>query len=327
MKTNKSRLKECYFEKNRIITVNNSNNEWVEMEFLVFKPIVESTCYPYCFFDIALPVNFCMYHHNLKLAKSFLEKKEFKCTGCSSLSHIEMHDLHMETEDGMMALVRGLVEKLSYDEISELVSETTFQNYNDLQKKAVECLIYYNLAQFSKFVHDGKPEGSLLYIENRFQLDAKKFLDGYFSLKEKGKMFISAWSHHAIFQDRLDEIQEELDEIPSEVFEKCIKRSELKTLRKLRERNEITIYRGVRSDKNSCPTEGFSWTLDLNIARFFAYKYNQTCYKVYDYGYVLKAVVDPKDIYFYLNNRKEKEVVISPASVHNIEVIEKQKIS
>lgn len=82
----------------------------------------------------------------------------------------------------------------------------------------------------------------------------------------------------------------------------------------------LTVYRGCSLDELK---EGFgwplgiSWSLDKNIAEFFAYRYGGKgmC--------VLEAVVQKKNVRYYTNGRREKEVMIFPGFVEKPHIISK----
>ena len=74
----------------------------------------------------------------------------------------------------------------------------------------------------------------------------------------------------------------------------------------------VTIYRG--GNTNSTPyTNAYSWTLDINIANFFAVRRGKGP------GYIVTAEVDKKDIIEVLfEARNEKEVIVDPKDIRVI---------
>lgn len=70
--------------------------------------------------------------------------------------------------------------------------------------------------------------------------------------------------------------------------------------------NQIEIYRGERSRGDR---KGLSWTLDRNIAEWFAKRFQNN-------GYVKSGIAYKEDILAYFNCRNEKEIVIS--KVHDV---------
>lgn len=84
---------------------------------------------------------------------------------------------------------------------------------------------------------------------------------------------------------------------------------------------ELIIYRGGNSA--SAPyKEAWSWTLDINVANFFAARRGT------DTGYIAKAKIHKKDIVeAFLDSNSEKEIIVNPKDLHIIEVIPVHGIS
>lgn len=71
----------------------------------------------------------------------------------------------------------------------------------------------------------------------------------------------------------------------------------------------VKIYRGGNSASTPYE-EALSWTLDVNVANFFA------CRRGKDEGYVVEAEVSKKDIIdAFLDDRSEQEVIVDPSCV------------
>lgn len=77
--------------------------------------------------------------------------------------------------------------------------------------------------------------------------------------------------------------------------------------------NVITIYRGEADESTHYEDGAFSWTLDPEVADFFANRFNAEYPKIY------KANVNVGDILMVID--KESEVLISPNSLLNVEEI------
>lgn len=83
-----------------------------------------------------------------------------------------------------------------------------------------------------------------------------------------------------------------------------------KTVEQLKDLPEkLTIYRG--GNTASTPySEAYSWSLDINVANFFA------CRQGTGEGYIAEAEVDKKDIFeAFLNNRGEQEICVHPKDI------------
>lgn len=75
---------------------------------------------------------------------------------------------------------------------------------------------------------------------------------------------------------------------------------------------QITIYRGIRSNALDNQNVGFSWTLDRNIAMNFATG-DHRCE-----GIILSGEANKNDIIGYFKNRDEEEIVILPEQIRGI---------
>lgn len=70
----------------------------------------------------------------------------------------------------------------------------------------------------------------------------------------------------------------------------------------------VTIYRGTSTDEFENKEYGTSWTVNPNVAEFFAYNYTMT--KDEGERCVLQTQVPKDNIIAYLNDREEYEVLI-----------------
>ena len=122
--------------------------------------------------------------------------------------------------------------------------------------------------------------------------------------------------------------REEQFEIIKEIHAQCVlygtheefeefKPNELKNMRKYIAENikgrKVTVYRGI-SDFNNNFEKGNCWTIDYEIARWFAHRGNNPK--------VLEMVVNRADILFYTNQRNEQEVYLQDRFIKNYKVIE-----
>lgn len=70
----------------------------------------------------------------------------------------------------------------------------------------------------------------------------------------------------------------------------------------------LRLYRGVSGFDSERMTRGVSWTTRLDVACFFALKYNSPNPKIH------VADVDEDEVFFHSNKREESEFVAIPAS-------------
>lgn len=73
---------------------------------------------------------------------------------------------------------------------------------------------------------------------------------------------------------------------------------------------QLTIYRGI-TDYNKKHIKGISWTLDIDIASYFAHRFRCK-------GKVYKATIQKKYVLAYYQNRGENEVVVDYRKLEGI---------
>ena len=76
--------------------------------------------------------------------------------------------------------------------------------------------------------------------------------------------------------------------------------------------DEIVVYRGLQGKK--AKAKGFSWTTDEWRARWFANRW-KTQNKVF------RAKIRKEDVFMYTDARNEKEVILNPYKLKEIEEI------
>ena len=82
--------------------------------------------------------------------------------------------------------------------------------------------------------------------------------------------------------------------------------------KEIKDHEIITVYRGVTSQ--STPYEkATSWTLDEDVAEFFATRFQSK-------GKIMKAEIHIDDIYDYIYDRNEKEILLNPKKLRNADV-------
>lgn len=75
----------------------------------------------------------------------------------------------------------------------------------------------------------------------------------------------------------------------------------------------ITIYRG-EGELSTHYTEAYSWTVDIDVARWFAERFNSS-------GKVYKGYIKQEDILDYMEDRNEKEILAFPEDIFDIEQV------
>lgn len=80
----------------------------------------------------------------------------------------------------------------------------------------------------------------------------------------------------------------------------------------------VTIYRGAEN-LSSPLDKAYSWTWDKKIGEFFGDRFKTGT------GVLYRARVNKENIIDYINDRKEKEILVFPEHVEDIQVIKKYK--
>jgi hypothetical protein len=74
----------------------------------------------------------------------------------------------------------------------------------------------------------------------------------------------------------------------------------------------ITVYRGV-TEKSTPYDKGISWTLDEKVAEWFGKRFGSE-------GDIIKAEININDVHDFISRRNEKEVLLNPSKLNNIQV-------
>lgn len=80
--------------------------------------------------------------------------------------------------------------------------------------------------------------------------------------------------------------------------------------------DKFTVFRGVNPQNAKYVNYAMSWTLDIEIAKFFANRFNSD-----GSGKVYGKVIDKSDVLAYFNTRNEQEVVIIPKGTSSLYVL------
>jgi len=126
----------------------------------------------------------------------------------------------------------------------------------------------------------------------------------------KGKLYWYALKEAFTMSDNLYNYRVDLKEVflckePNREY--LMNKKERDFLAKLPE--QITIYRGMTLQEKESNNFGISWTLDKNIAVFFANEYQRN----YSTNYLQKTIheltINKNELIAFFNERKEKEVI------------------
>lgn len=106
---------------------------------------------------------------------------------------------------------------------------------------------------------------------------------------------------------------EDANMTPSEVIElmesvpsaDLMTAEDLKLFEAIGEDEPILVFRGVTAYNESRVNDAISWTLDIEVAKFFASRFNAD-------GNIYCKIIYKKDIVAYFNTRDENEVIVRP---------------
>lgn len=86
--------------------------------------------------------------------------------------------------------------------------------------------------------------------------------------------------------------------------------------------DKLTIYRGTKTQKKN-DIKALSWTLNPDIAKFFASRFLRNG----EAGYIFRTTIKKEHTFAYFSDANESELVINPKYLKDIELIENVKRS
>ena len=186
----------------------------------------------------------------------------------------------------------------------ELVDITKDNNNFELAKEAVRKTIKRCDDVF----------GVVCVIRKSYRLTFLKYIKNDLSQKDFSKILNYVWiSTENPNGDVNVSINELIKWFKYADKESLMNEDDYKIYQELREKENITVYRGVAVNRNP---NGLSWTNDLDKAIWFAERYNSND----NVGYVQKAIVNRNQILAYLDERGEREIVVDTRKI-KIEIL------
>ena len=160
-----------------------------------------------------------------------------------------------------------------------------------------------------KKYYDEKMYNNLLFIcPSALRLELLKEMLNSNILENPYDLFIETYIH----------MEYGFDKINIDLLENVLNKRNHKEMQDFKERikdlpEEVTVYRGegdIRRDFDTC----YSWTLDINIANFFATRYSD------EKSRIIKATISKKDILDYININNENEILLNTKKLKDIEI-------
>lgn len=144
----------------------------------------------------------------------------------------------------------------------------------------------------------------LHFIHKSYRLIAYKYMHDYMSEDDKAKALMIAYTTSENPNCDVDVDKSELLEFFENVdVKQVLSKDDIQVYDKLSD--EVIIYRGGHD------AEALSWTIDYNIADWFSKRFRKTN--------LYKAKINKNDIFAYINDRNEKEVIVNYNKIYDIE--------
>lgn len=199
--------------------------------------------------------------------------------------HPDLVPYVMTTKMGFPMLNHPLVQNLMHSDMMNRMMNLRYAQKIESLKKALENKDFISVI----FIH-----------ERPYRLDAfvqynHLFGDKYWKIL--GAVWVdtmNSWQSHDVW--------EMLWEHDPHNREQCMDEDERKFYAKLPKK--IIAYRGVGYEDN---VNGFSWTLDIKVARKFSRMTTKS-------GAVYRAEITKKNIFAYFSGRNESEIVVRPGT-------------
>ncbi len=174
-----------------------------------------------------------------------------------------------------------------------------------------EEVIRYKEEIFKESILSGDYKSFFALMEKKLLIDAYLKLINEISLEQKYDIFTDVYIRSEYGFDKFSiEFLKDLFRVRlnSKDWEKRIE----KLNNKYSEQSSLVIYRGVTDQSNSLE-QSFSWTLNIEVAEFFAKRFDSK-------GKVYRARVNLLDVIDYFEYRNEAEVLVLPESVKEIRI-------
>ena len=206
----------------------------------------------------------------------------------------------------MLDLLKYGFEKINYNSLSKEYQklfqkhkDNIYENvYGDEICKVLRPYIYY---EHPAIIFDFIPQ--IIKVENNFIEQRRKFFISK-NLKDRLTFCVDTWAIDIVMEDAYNELSDKdkkevyienrkRKEYNFEEYDKLYKpknKKKVKLPKKYQNKKELIIYRGI-GDKSNKELKGtLSWTLDLNVAKFFKNRFGSKK------GWIWIGKCNPKDI-------------------------------
>lgn len=226
----------------------------------------------------------------------------------------------------MLDLLRYGFEKINYNSLNK-EHQKLFQKYkNNIYENVYGDEICKLLRPYIYYEHPGIIFEVPL-IENYIEGRLRQFKNH--SLYDRLTFLVDTWAIDLAMEDAFNELSEKdqskcylenrkRKEYNFEEYDKLYKPKKKKQVKlpdNIKNKKEITIYRGIASKSNKSLKGILSWTIDLNTAKFFKNRFGNDGER-----YILVGKCNPKDIEEYYDN--EFEVLIDCKYIKDIKKLQ-----
>jgi hypothetical protein len=168
--------------------------------------------------------------------------------------------------------------------------------------------IITDLLERFKEASKGDIDRLFFYVNKPYRLELLYWSRNYLTRKHYTELLYDIWTDVEFpHQKRREEIIEMFDDADLSILRDGDKQG----FDALPE--TVTVYRGLQGKK--ARPRALSWTTDLKVAKWFANRFKHE-------GKVYQATINKQDIYYYTNAREEKECVVNPKKLRNIQLAE-----
>lgn len=217
-----------------------------------------------------------------------------------------LHDVGLDIEN--MYFSKGYYQPFTYKIglyylPSDFINQDSLIRYEskvDEIKRATECV--------NNFVNQKNFEHLVMFIDSKYHV--LLFEDIYDMIPNEKKYNIFKF----IYVNSDYCLREINHEIIRHVFKLNLDKSSIDL--KVDKEGYVKIYRGVENSSSSLE-RAYSWSWDKKVAEFFSNRFKTGT------GLLYKAKVKKENIVDYINERKEKEILVLPEHVEDIKIIKK----
>lgn len=193
-------------------------------------------------------------------------------------------------------------------ETSVYISEGAFTFFNPNSKNPQKLIAFYT-ERIKNYCDEGQYTSAFFYTLDSYRVEFTLKCLPKIPEKYRYAVFLENYTHADFGSSNLT------PELLKAIFATKLpqqKGATTKALNKLTDSDTLHIYRGIGDKSNS---DGYSYTLSHDIARFFAFRHSTKA----EYVTIISADVKKKDVLEYITNRNEKEIIALPESLFNIQ--------